>query len=241
MTTAAALIIGDELLSGKVVDTNTPLLIAVLAELGVTLTRVAMVRDDLEAIGREARAMAAAVDHVFTSGGVGPTHDDLTMEALARAFGVPVVRHPRLEALIREVFAQRLNEPALKLAEVPEGAELVETSDGHLPAVLFRNIFILPGVPQIFAAKLAALRGRLSGHRLHLASVYLQTDESSVADLLRQVVSEFPEVAVGSYPRLDAPDHRVRITLEAAGADPVQRATARLLELLPSSKVVRVE
>lgn len=241
MTTAAGIIIGDEILSGKVTDTNTPLLVELLRSVGVRLRRIAVVSDDLAAIGQEVRACAASHDYVITSGGVGPTHDDVTMEAIARAFDRPLVRHPHIEQSVRHYFGARVNEAALKLAELPDGARLIHSQDSLLPVVAFQNIYILPGVPQIFRAKLQALSAELRGEPVTLANLYLGVDESAVAAILTQVVAESPEVQIGSYPRYGDPEVMVRVTVESQQAARVEAALARLIELLPKGQVLRVD
>lgn len=241
MTTAGAVIIGNELLSGKVQDANTPLLIKVLREVGVSLERVVIIADEPEVIAREVRLCAEQYDYVFTSGGVGPTHDDLTMQAIAEAFDVPLERHPQLDQLVRSYFGGRTNEAALRLAEIPTGAHLCTGGQRHWPTVCFRNIYILPGIPQIFADKLEALRPELKGSPVVLQSIYLSIDESTVAATLNTVVGQYPDVSFGSYPRLDDPDHRVRITVESREQDQVEAALGALLDALPAEHVIRVE
>lgn len=241
MTTAAAVIIGNEILSGKVHDLNTPALIEMLAEVGVVLERVVVIADDLDAISSDVCACAAAYDHVFTSGGVGPTHDDMTMAGIARGFDVPLVRHPDLERIIKSHWRGRINDAAMKLTEVPEGSSVLVGPDEMWPAVCFHNVFILAGIPKIFAAKLAAIRPRLDGTPVTVRSVYLSADESSVAARLSEAVAEHPEVQIGSYPRMDDADHRVRVTVESTDPGAVDRAVEHLVELLPPDKVVRVE
>jgi molybdopterin-biosynthesis enzyme MoeA-like protein len=127
------------------------------------------------------------------------------------------------------------------MADMPEGSRLLYSSDGLLPIVVFRNIYLLPGIPQLFAAKIGILRDELSGERLEIRNLYLNSDESRVAPLLSRADDEFPAVKIGSYPRLEAKDHRLWITIEAASVDEVEAATKRLLELLPATDVVRVE
>jgi molybdenum cofactor synthesis domain-containing protein len=241
VTTVAALIIGDEILSGKVRDTNAPLIIDLFRELGVQLCRLVYVCDSVDEISAEVRSCAEKYDAVITSGGVGPTHDDCTVDAIARAFGVKVVRHPDIEALIRAYWGERMNDAALRMAEVPEGSRLLYSTDGMLPLVVFRNIYLFPGVPRLFAAKVGALRDELRGEPVRIRNLYLTSDESRVAPLLGQVDQEFPEVKIGSYPRIEAPDHRLWITVEAASDADVDSATRRLLELLPDDEVVRVD
>jgi len=241
VTTAAALIIGDEILSGKVCDTNTPLLIELLRDIGVQLCRVVYLCDSVDEIAAEVKACSEGFDAVITSGGVGPTHDDRTVEAVAQAFGVGVLRHPDVEAMIRAYWGERFTEAALRMADMPDGARLLYTSDGLLPLVVFRNIYLLPGVPQLFAAKMRALRAELKGEPVQLRHLYLNSDESSIAPLLSQVDREYPAVKIGSYPRFEAGDHRLWITVEAAVASDVDSAVQRLLDLLPPDQVVRVE
>ncbi len=241
MSTAGAVIIGNELLSGKVGDTNTPLLISVLREAGVTLARVVVIPDEREIIGQEVRASAGRYDYVFTSGGVGPTHDDLTMLAIAESFGVPLVRHPLLEQKVRDYFKARTNEASLKLAEVPQGARLVTGDTLPWPAIAFNNIYILPGIPSIFQEKLQLIRAELRGQRPALRSLYLSVDENTVAASLNQVVARFPDLQLGSYPRIGDPDHMVRITVEGPDPRRVEQAIQALQELIPAAHVLRVE
>jgi len=240
MTTAAAVIIGDEILSGKVSDTNTPLVIALLREQGVELRRVAFISDDREEIAEEIRCCSDRYDAVITSGGLGPTHDDRTVEGISHAFGVAVVRSPEVEAMIRSFWSDRLTEAALRMADMPAGSRLVYGSDGLLPLVVFRNVYLLPGIPRLFSAKLPSLRSELEGQRPSVGQLFLRADESSVAELLTRVDDEFDTVKIGSYPRLGEPDHRLWITFEAADAAVIRRAMSRLLELLPDDQVVRV-
>src|SRR5215470_622925 len=158
--TAAIVVIGDEILSGKFADENAAHLIRELRELGVALRRIEVIPDEIEEIGQTVRAASERYDHVFTSGGVGPTHDDVTIEAIARAFGVGVVRHPILEGMLRAYYGSRLEERNLRMAEVPEGAEMIIADAPSWPVTSFRNIYILPGVPVIFRRKFAAIRER---------------------------------------------------------------------------------
>ena len=157
MARSALVVIGNEILSGKIVDTNTPFLIAELRSLGVELAEIAVVPDEVARIAEAVARVASRSEHVFTSGGVGPTHDDVTMEGVAAAFAVPVIRHPRLEALLRGYYdAQKLplEEANLRMADVPEGATLLEGPDLRWPVVAMRNVYVLPGIPEIFRRKL---------------------------------------------------------------------------------------
>jgi molybdenum cofactor synthesis domain-containing protein len=241
MTTAAGLIIGDEILSGKVRDTNGPVLIEALRDLGVTLDRLVYIGDELDTIASEVKECSRHYDAVITSGGVGPTHDDVTMAGIAAAFGVKVVRHPDLEAMIRAWWGERFTEAALRMAEMPDGSRLLYSGDGLIPLVVFRNVYILPGIPRLFRAKLGALRSELEGQPATVRSVYLRSDESQIAALLSQAAEEFHMVKIGSYPRSEGEDHRLWITVEAGDLATVKAAVERILELLPDDDVVRVD
>src|SRR5256885_14278312 len=145
MATAGIILIGDEILSGKVVDENARFLIEELRELGVSLQRVTVIPDLLDEIAATVRDFSERFDHVFTSGGVGPTHDDLTMEGVARALGTSVVQHPELEQLLRGYYGDKLEERNLRMAEVPEGAHFVHGEQPTWPVIAFANVYILPG------------------------------------------------------------------------------------------------
>ena len=242
MTTVAALIIGDEILSGKVRDANSELIIELMRDLGVELSRIVTMSDDEREIAREVRFCAERFDAVITSGGVGPTHDDRTVAAVARAFGVGIERNPDLERMIRTWWGDRFNEAALSMADIPEGSTLLYSSDGNMPLVVCRNVYLLPGIPRLFAAKIGALREVLTGEEHTDASLYLSSDESAVAEILSQVDESFPEVKIGSYPLHEScEDHQVWVTVEAHTPDEVNLAVDRLLELLPPEQVVRVD
>src|SRR5271170_6015679 len=150
MRTAAALIIGNELLSGKIAEANLLVLARALRELGVLLSRAVLVLDDVAVIAREVRELSASHDVVFTSGGAGPTHDDVTIEGVARAFGAGMVTAPELEALIRRHYGERTTVDHLLMARVPEGARLVSSASVPWPTVVMRNVWVLPGVPEVF-------------------------------------------------------------------------------------------
>lgn len=238
--TAAILLIGNELLSGKVRDTNAVWLTERLRALGVRLVRVVMVPDELPIIGEELRRLSAAADHVFTSGGVGPTHDDVTVSAVAAAFGVPLVRDAHLAELLVAHYQDRLRPDHLRMADVPEGAVMLWAGEHRWPVYTFRNVYILPGIPEIFRAKFDGIAERFAAGRFWLRSVYLNVDEGSIAPALAALETDFG-VAVGSYPRIDEADYRVRVTVEARSAAPVNAAVAALVAGLDPSWLVRVD
>lgn len=237
MASSALVVIGNEILSGKIIDTNTPFLISELRSLGVQLAEIAVVPDEVTRIAEAVARVAARNDSVFTSGGVGPTHDDVTMEGIAAAFSVPVIRHPRLEALLRgyyELQSIPLAERNLRMADVPQGAELIDGPDLRWPVVQMQNVFILPGIPEIFRRKFAAIRERFRDAPFVLRKVYVRCEEGPIGDPLEDIAKRFPQVAIGSYPRMQPAEdgHRVLLTLEGKDGQIVQAAVDELLKTI---------
>ncbi|MEM8964039.1 MAG: molybdopterin-binding protein, partial [Acidobacteriota bacterium] len=238
--TAAALVIGNEILSGKIRDANVPHLARELFSLGITLRRVIVCPDEVETIVDDLDALRRHHHWVFTSGGVGPTHDDVTIRSVARAFAVPIVRAPELEALLRDHFGSRLTDHHLRMAEVPEGAEMVAGSGARWPVMRMDNVFVLPGVPQIFRRKLAVIREYLdSGVSFVSRTVHTTSEEGDIASLLHDVVDAFPEVAVGSYPRWDDNGrYTLTITFDGRFPERVEQAVAKVRAALPADRLI---
>lgn len=238
--TAGIVVIGDEILSGKFADENAAFLIRELRQLGVDLRRITVIPDELDDIADTVARFAARFDLVFTSGGVGPTHDDVTIAGIAQGFGVPVHRHPELEAKVRGYWGAALADANLRLADVPEGAELVYGSDPTWPVPAFRNIYILPGVPALFRRKFAAIADRFRAAPITVARVFASADEGVLAPSLDAVVAAFADVKLGSYPRFDEREFKVILTLEGHDAARVSAAWAALVERL-GALVVKTE
>ena len=239
---AAALVVGNELLSGKVQDENVVALARTLRALGIRLRRVVMVLDDVDTIAEEVRRLSKEHDVVFTSGGVGPTHDDLTVEGVARAFGRRVVMNPTMEAMLRAHYRERCTEGHLHMALVPEGAELAVSREVTWPTIIVENVWLLPGVPEIFRMKLGVVRERLAGGIPFVSrAVFTMMDEGHLKPLLDAVVAAHPEVEVGSYPRWADPSYRTKLTFDARDADLVAAALDAFLKLLPAGEPQRVE
>jgi molybdenum cofactor synthesis domain-containing protein len=202
--TAALVVIGDEILSGRTQDKNVAQLASWLNMQGIRLVEVRIVPDVLERIGEAVNALRATHDYLFTTGGIGPTHDDITVDAMAAAFGVPVVVHPEARAILEEYYRGRpggLTEARLRMARVPQGAELIANPSSGAPGVKMGNVYILAGVPHIAGSMLEALTGKLEGGRpVVSATIGARAPESDVADLLRETEAAHPGVAIGSYP-----------------------------------------
>lgn len=241
MKTAAIVVVGNEILSGKVADENATYLLKALRDLGVTLRRITVIPDEVDIIAQTVRDLHTQVDFLFTSGGVGPTHDDLTVRGIAKGLGRGVTRAAVLEERMREHYGDELPEAALRMAEVPEGAEMVASDKLRWPVCVVENVYVFPGVPEIFRNKFDAIRERFREAPFVLRSVYLRADESRIADALADIVAEFPTVDVGSYPRRDAGGPVVRVTLESKDECAVTNAVTRLLERAPTGSVDRTE
>jgi len=236
---AAVLLIGNELLSGKIRDQNGHELARMMRRRGIRLVEVCTVEDDLDAIGDALLRLLRAVPLVFTSGGVGPTHDDVTMEAIARATARPLRRDPTMEQTLRAHFGAAITDAALKMADLPEGTALVAPRGWpvmRLSLPVGRRIYILPGIPELCRAKIEALEqlpGELpdaGGWTLEL--LHTELDEADLAAPLNQVVADFPRVEIGSYPRWVSDERGrlrcvVRVTFEAIGVHAGDARAAR--------------
>lgn len=202
--TAALAVIGDEILSGRTQDLNVAQVARWLNEQGIRLAEVRIVPDDIGRIAETVNALRRTHDYLFTTGGIGPTHDDITVDAMAAAFGVSVIVHPEGRRILEDYYHDRpggLTEARLRMARVPEGAELIPNSYSGAPGVKMGNVYILAGVPNIAASMLDALTGRLEGGRPVVSvTVGARAAESDVADLLRETEDSNPGVAIGSYP-----------------------------------------
>ena len=241
--TAGILVIGEEILSGKVEEENARYLVRELRGLGVAVRRIDVIPDEIDEIAEAVRGMSSRYDHVFTSGGVGPTHDDVTMAAMAKAFGLRPARNLELEAKIRSAMGPNLHERDLRMADIPDDARLLYGPDGdrsHWPVVAVKNVYILPGVPEIFRYKFAMVRELFRTGPILCRAVFSREGEAVIAATLDAVVAEFPGVAVGSYPQFDVAEYKVKITVDGRDAALVERATTRIVQGLGPA-VVRTE
>ncbi|MES2989465.1 MAG: molybdopterin-binding protein [Pseudomonadota bacterium] len=201
--TAALLVIGDEILSGRTQDKNIAQLATWLNVQGIRLSEVRVVPDVEAAIVEAVNALRARNDYLFTTGGIGPTHDDITVDAIAAALGVGVTIHPAARAVLERYYETRggITDARLRMARVPEGAELIVNRVSGAPGIRHGNIFILAGVPHIAAGMLDALTGTLEGGRPVLSrTIGSWVAESEIADLLRETERAHEGVAIGSYP-----------------------------------------
>jgi molybdenum cofactor synthesis domain-containing protein len=242
--TAAAVVIGDEILSGKVEEANVATLARTLRSLGVLLRRVVVVMDDIDAIVHEVRELSKAHDWLFTSGGVGPTHDDVTVEAVAKAFDVRVVSSPPMEAMLRAHYKERCTPGHLRMALVPEGASLEVTAEVTWPTIRLGNTWLLPGIPEVFRMKLPVVVAHLaqrSGRAFVSHAAYVKMDEGELKPLLDQVVASFPDVSVGSYPKWLDPSYKTKLTFDGRDEARVLSARDAFVASLPAGEPQRVD
>lgn len=238
--TAAALVIGNEILTGKVREENVAVLARELFGLGIRLLRVVVCPDDVEVIASELRQLRADHDLVFTSGGVGPTHDDVTIEGVALALDRRVVRSAELEGLLRSYFGERCGERHLRMADLPEGFRLVRSGAAPWPVVQIEDVYVLPGLPEVFRMKMPILRESLGTEGAGFVSraIYTLCDEAELAELLDRVVAAHPRVAIGSYPTWNEPRYRVKLTVDGSDLVAVAGAVSALETGLPAGSLV---
>ena len=241
MPTAGILVIGNEILSGKVVDTNSPYLCRELRALGVDVERIVTIPDAIDVIAEHVRVMSETYDFVLTSGGIGPTHDDLTVEGVAAAFGRPLEQSESILERLRRAVGGEPNASQKKMAQVPAGSNLLDAGDLWFPLVVVGNVYIFPGIPELLRKKFESIRERFRGVPVLLKRVYVRSMESEIAEDLHALLRQFPDLLLGSYPRIQEEAFRVLLTLESRDAGYVQQALDALLERLPSAAVFKVE
>lgn len=233
MPTAAAVVIGNEILSGKFQDANSPWLAARCRNLGIDLIRVHVIPDEVDVIATTVAEASALADHVFTTGGVGPTHDDLTMAGIAAAYDVPLVRHPDLERVLRERMGERVNPAALRMADVPDGASLWWEDGMVFPQVVMKNVVVFPGVPRLLRLKFDAIAHRLSAGLPVLTERIVSTAaETDIAAGLAAAQARFPRVEIGSYPQYDEKPYTVTVTMDSRDRKALAACLAHLRALL---------
>jgi FAD synthetase len=239
--TAGIVIIGNEVLSGKTQDINSHFFCTELRQLGVDVQKISTIPDEIELIGSEVAVFSKRFDWVFTSGGVGPTHDDVTIEGIAHGFSLKVIRHPDIERRIRQRLGTDTNEARLRMANVPEGAELLATEALFAPVVKIHNVFIFPGIPKILQERFHAIKERFRDAPYFLKAVYVRQGEGVIADLMNNLLHRYPELLLGSYPVIDVPDYKVKVTLESKDSAYLDRALESFLSSLPDGAVHRIQ
>lgn len=233
--TAAALAIGDELLSGRTKDKNVGHLAEMLTLAGIELREVRMVPDEEEAIVAALNALRDSYDYVFTSGGIGPTHDDITADAVSRAFGVPCIHDPRAMSLLGAHYEKRgveFTEARKRMARMPEGSVLIDNPVSVAPGFVIGNVHVMAGVPSVFQAMLEnVLPGLRAGARIVSESLACRFAEGDIGDALRLIAADHPAVSIGSYPRYTETGFSNEIVVRGRNAADVA-AACRAVEML---------
>jgi FAD synthetase len=241
LTTAGIIIIGNEILSGKVRDANSFYLSTELRALGVDVRKVSVIPDEIEMIGRETLEFSRIYDFVFTSGGVGPTHDDVTMAGIAAGFGVDLVENNEIREFFRTRYKGDMNNSIIKMTMVPKGSKVSCSEHIRFPLISFNNIYIFPGIPEYIRKKFPLIKELFRSTEFNLKRLYLNCHEAEIAEILNKVVEQHKDVAFGSYPILDEPEYRVIITAESKFQDHLEKSFDELLDKLPKEIVVRIE
>ena len=235
--TAAMLVIGDEILSGRTRDSNMHHLAGELTRHGIILQEARMIADDHETIVAAVNTLRGAHDHLFTSGGIGPTHDDITADAIAAAFGVTIDIRDDARALLATHYArsgQELNAARLRMARIPEGARLIENPVSTAPGFSLGNTHVMAGVPNVFQAMLAGLLPTLTGGAPLLSqSLRVERGEGDVAAPLGALAQDFPDLSFGSYPFNRNGAHGTNLVVRGTDAPRLEAAMLALCALFP--------
>ena len=236
--TAAMLVIGDEILSGRTRDANLHFLANELTEIGIDLNEVRIISDKTDAIVFAVQELSAKYQHVFTSGGIGPTHDDLTADAVALAFGRAIDVRVDAVNILQSYYAKQglaLNEARLRMARIPEGANLIDNPISSAPGFRLHNVYVMAGVPVIFKSMVANVLPSLKGG-LPLVSetIRIELGEGDIADLLAQTADAFPNVLMGSYPFQKDGMYGTNLVLRSSDKTLLMRAKKQLIELISS-------
>lgn len=233
MSTAAIVVIGNEILSGRTQDANLPWLSTQLNERGIQLVEGRIIPDIREVIADTVNDLRAKYDFIFTTGGIGPTHDDITTESIAHAFGVKVILHPEAHKLLQDYYGERLNDARLKMAHTPEGAELVENPVSVAPGYRMDNVYVLAGIPRIMQSMFDSIAPTLTGkNKVHSSTVTCHLAEGEIADALGALQKKYSEVDVGSYPHFRGGQLGLSIVLRGRDEDMLEHATDDVIALV---------
>ena len=236
--TAAMLVIGDEILSGRTRDANMHYLAGQLTERGIDLNEVRVVSDDREAIIAATKALSASYDHVFTSGGIGPTHDDITADCIAASFGTHIDVRDDARGLLQAHYdrsGQELNEARLRMARIPDGAVLIDNPVSTAPGFSLQNVHVMAGVPSVFKAMVASVLPTLTGGAPLLSrTLRMMKGEGDLAGPLGAFAEEFPDLSVGSYPFQKDGVYGSNIVVRGSDAAVLDRAMAALKATFPA-------
>jgi len=213
-TRVGIVVLGDEVLNGEIRDSNIAFLLPLLNDWGAEVVLCAILPDDVVAVARHLMVYRKEAELLILTGGIGPTPDDITREAVARAAGVPLVVHPEARALLERYYGDRINENRILMAQVPEGAELIPNPVSAAPGFHIAGMAAFPGIPRLLREMIGWAKPLVSGARMSRVTLYSGAPESSYAGIMREAILAFPEVRIGSYPMLEG-EYRVRVVFRA--------------------------
>jgi molybdenum cofactor synthesis domain-containing protein len=222
--TAAVIIVGNEILSGRTREANAYFLAKQCRALGIRLKRISVIPDEIETIVSELNALRAQWDYVIVCGGIGPTPDDVTRPAVARAFGLPCVPHAEALARLATHYGARSTPRRLVMAELPAGAELIDNPVTIAPGFRLENVFVLPGIPELVEAMFPQVANSMEHGDLHERELRIEIGESEFADLMEEAAARFPKVELGSYPTLSANAWRCALVVKSSDSEQMERA-----------------
>ena len=238
IVTAAVLVIGDEILSGRTKDKNIGFIADLLTAIGIQLKEVRIVPDEEDKIVAALNILRNTFDYVFTTGGIGPTHDDITADAIAKAFGVAIDVDPRAVAIMAPHYAARgleFTAARMRMARIPAGAELIENAVSKAPGFMIGNVVVMAGVPNIMQAMMQAVTPRLAtGRKMQSLAITVRRPESEIAELFGEVQSRFRDVPMGSYPFSDEHGYGANLVLRSTNSERLEQARQALLASLTS-------
>jgi len=243
IVTAAILVIGDEILSGRTKDKNIGYIAEYLTAIGIDLKEVRVVADDEAAIVEALNALRTGYDYVFTTGGIGPTHDDITADSVAKAFGVSIDYEPRVVELLRARFAERgteMNASRMRMARIPKGAELVNNKVSTAPGFWIGNVIVMAGVPSIMQAMLDAVSSRLrTGQTMLSETVLANAREGDIGTPLGEIAKAYPDAMIGSYPFFDGQGPNTNIVVRSREPKTLAAVKSAVEEMLVKLKAAR--
>ncbi|XP_028130250.1 FAD synthase [Diabrotica virgifera virgifera] len=245
-TTAGVLVIGDEILKGQTEDTNSRYLSKEIYKSGVQVKKISVIGDIVEDVSREVKEFSNSFDYVITTGGIGPTHDDITFEAVAKAFNEELILDPTLKELVLKFYKSNdINIPGMKMAYIPQSAKLnfksnITPEPLVYPNISVRNVYIFPGIPELMMKTFSSVKATIfqSKEQFFTKCLYLKSKESDVVQILNKVVLEFPDVQFGSYPKLFNSQYQVKLTVESVSEKNTKMAYETLVKLLPKESIV---
>ena len=240
--TAAILIIGNEILSGRTQDINIQYIATKLSDVGIHLEEVRIIPDIKQSIIDNVHDLRKKYTYLFTTGGIGPTHDDITSDAIAEAFDVELIEHPEAYKTLEAYYASRgraLTAPSTKMAHIPTGAVLIDNSETAAPGFIIENVYVMAGVPYIMQAMMDFVLPTLkSGDRIESRTLSLQIGESIIAKEMKTIQNKYPDVSVGSYPFIYESNPATSIVMRSNNIDELKKAFSEFVGMVGTHTIV---